>query len=137
LGGTVRAQQASEGALLFLAFLALTHLPAPHRPKLVLLEEPERGVYPKKLEELVLALKGWAQAAGETAPQIVMSTHSPYLASFFDSEEVTFLSRANGGGVRARPSAHPARPPGTPAPRPLALGPWRPFPAFYAPVGRR
>jgi predicted ATPase len=102
-GGTVRARQASEGVLLFLAFLALVHLPRPYRPKLVLLEEPERGVYPKKLEELIQSLRKWVEANGENAPQIVMSTHSPYVASFFRPEEVTFLSRAIGGGVRARP----------------------------------
>jgi predicted ATPase len=102
-GGVVRARQASEGVLLFLAFLALVHLPTEHRPKLILLEEPERGVYPKKLEELIQALKKWVEAAGETAPQIVMATHSPYVISFFQPEQVTFLSRAKGGGVRARP----------------------------------
>jgi predicted ATPase len=102
-GGIVRARQASEGVLLFLAFLALTHLPAPYRPKLVLLEEPERGVYPKKLEELIESLKKWVEASGENATQIVMATHSPYLISFFSPEEVTFLSRAKSGGVRARP----------------------------------
>ena len=102
-GGTVRARQASEGVLLFLAFLALTHLPAPQRPKLVLLEEPERGVYPKKLEELIRALHQWAQANGENAPQIVMATHSPYVISFFEPEQVTLLARGKDGGVRARP----------------------------------
>jgi energy-coupling factor transporter ATP-binding protein EcfA2 len=102
-GGTVHAREASEGALLFLAFLALVHLPAPHRPKLLLLEEPERGVYPKKLEELITALKSWVESSGENVPQIVMATHSPYLLSFFQPEEVTFLARAASGGVRARP----------------------------------
>jgi hypothetical protein len=102
-GGVIRASQASEGVFLFLAFLALVHLPAPHRPSLVLLEEPERGVYPKKLEELIQALKKWAAANGENAPQIVMATHSPYVISFFEPEQVTLLSRAKDGGVRARP----------------------------------
>jgi hypothetical protein len=103
-GRTVRAGQASEGVLLFLAFLALVHLPPPFRPKLVLLEEPERGVYPKKLAELIHALKSWIAAnRGEDAPQIVMSTHSPYLISLFEPNEVTYLSRKGGGGVHAYP----------------------------------
>jgi energy-coupling factor transporter ATP-binding protein EcfA2 len=102
-GGVVRARQASEGVLLFLAFLALVHLPPPNRPKLVLFEEPERGVYPKKLEELIRSLKKWVESNGENTPQIVISTHSPYLISFFGPEEVTFLARTMGGGVRARP----------------------------------
>jgi predicted ATPase len=102
-GGIVHARQASEGVLLFLAFLALVSLPVPYRPKLILLEEPERGVYPKKLEELILSLKNWVAASGENAPQIVMATHSPYVLTWFTPEEVTFLSRAKSGGVRARP----------------------------------
>jgi predicted ATPase len=102
-GGTVHSRQASEGALLFLAFLALVHLPPSNRPKLVLLEEPERGVYPKKLEELIQSLKKWGEISGQDGPQIVMATHSPYVLSFFEPEQVTFLSRAKSGGVKARP----------------------------------
>jgi energy-coupling factor transporter ATP-binding protein EcfA2 len=103
LGGTVRARQASEGVLLFLAFLALVYLPPPHRPKLVLLEEPERGVYPKKLGELIQSLKKWGEGGSDNTPQIVLTTHSPYVLTWFTPEEVTFLSRMKGGGVRARP----------------------------------
>jgi energy-coupling factor transporter ATP-binding protein EcfA2 len=102
-GKVVRARQASEGALLFLAFLALVHLPAPHRPKLLLLEEPERGVYPKKLEELIQSLKKWVEENAADATQVVMATHSPYVLSFFEPEQVTFLARSKTGGVRARP----------------------------------
>jgi hypothetical protein len=43
-GRLVHARQASEGVLLFLAFLALVHLPHPHKPRLILLEDLERGV---------------------------------------------------------------------------------------------
>jgi hypothetical protein len=103
-GGSVRARQASEGMLLFLAFLALSHLPPAHRPKLILVEDVERGVYPKKLRELVTALKKWvSEKADDDAPQIVLSTHSPYVLSFFEPKEVTFMTRVEGGGVRARP----------------------------------
>ncbi len=41
-GATVRAQQASDGAILFLGFLSLFYLPTP--PKLLLIEEPETGI---------------------------------------------------------------------------------------------
>ncbi|HUT91400.1 MAG TPA: hypothetical protein VMY37_18015 [Thermoguttaceae bacterium] len=39
-------------------------------------------------------------------PQIIQTTHSPYVLSFFEPEEVTFLSRSKDGPdapVRARP----------------------------------
>jgi hypothetical protein len=49
-------------------------------------------------------LKKWVSTrAAEDAPQIVLTTHSPFLASFFKPDEVTFLQRKEGGGVQARP----------------------------------
>jgi len=104
-GHTVRAQQASDGAILFLGFLALAHLPDP--PTLVLLEEPENGIYPKRLAEVIQLLKKMVyREEGPRFPQIILTTHSPYVLSFFEPEEVTFLSRDPNkpeAGVRARP----------------------------------
>src|SRR5208283_2343197 len=54
-GATVRAQQASDGAILFLGFLSLFYLPTP--PKLLLIEEPETGVYPKRLNQIIDILR--------------------------------------------------------------------------------
>ena len=104
-GQTVRAQQASDGAILFLGFLALAHLPEP--PTLLLIEEPENGIYPKRLGEVITLLKELVHRTdGVPFPQIILSTHSPYVLSFFEPEEVTFLSRdmsKEGAPVRARP----------------------------------
>ncbi len=104
-GHHVRTQQASDGAILFLAFLALARVPDP--PPLLLIEEPENGVYPERLKELAALLKGVAASNdGPKIPQIIMTTHSPYLLSSFKPEEVTFLSRPPGdpdAPVRARP----------------------------------
>ena len=104
-GDPVRAQQASDGAILFLGFLALAHVPDP--PTLLLLEEPENGIYPRRLGEVIKMLKELVHRTdGTPFPQIVMSTHSPYVLSFFEPEEVTFLSRPADkpdGPVRARP----------------------------------
>ena len=104
-GQTVRARQASDGAILFLGILALAHLPDP--PNLLLIEEPENGIYPKRLGEVITMLKELVtRTDGVRFPQIIMTTHSPYVLSFFDPEEVTFLSRPSDdpdGPVRARP----------------------------------
>jgi hypothetical protein len=104
-GHTVRACHVSDGAILILAFLAMSHLPNP--PNLLLLEEPENGIYPKRLGEVITLLKQMVNRdEGVRFPQIIMSTHSPYVLSFFEPEEVTFLSRPPGqpdGPVRARP----------------------------------
>jgi predicted ATPase len=99
--GPIRGEQASDGAILMLGFLALAHLPAP--PRLLLIEEPENAIYPKRLEQVITMLKEMAE--GVQIPQIVITTHSPYVLSFFDPEEVTFLSRPKDqphGPVRAR-----------------------------------
>ena len=48
-------------------------------------------------------LRRMIDEAGEKAPQIVFTTHSPYVLSFFQPDEVTFMSRGDDGSVRARP----------------------------------
>ncbi|MGD0897189.1 MAG: AAA family ATPase [Thermoguttaceae bacterium] len=104
-GHTIHAQQASDGAILFLGFLALSYLPEP--PTLLLIEEPENGIYPKRLAEVIQLLKQLVyRSEGPAFPQIILSTHSPYVLSFFEPDEVTFLSRPADnpeGAVRARP----------------------------------
>ena len=104
-GGTVRALHASDGAILLLGLLALAHLPEP--PRLLLLEEPENGMYPMRLEQIIKLLKEVVdRTEGVRFPQIILTTHSPYLLSFFGPEEVTLLSRsadAPDAPVRARP----------------------------------
>ena len=73
----------------------------------MLVEEPENGVYPKRLGQIIKLLKELVSRDVDVRfPQIIMSTHSPYVASFFEPEEVTFLSRPPDnpeGPVRARP----------------------------------
>lgn len=104
-GQKVRAQQASDGAILFLAFLALAYSPEP--PGILLIEEPENGVYPTRLGQIIKLLKDMVNRTdGVRFPQIIMTTHSPYLLSFFEPEEVTLLSRPAepaDAPVRARP----------------------------------
>jgi predicted ATPase len=79
----------------------------PEPPPLLLLEEPENGIYPKRLGEVITLLRQLVERTDSTPfPQIILSTHSPYVLSFFEPEEVTFLSRPPGkpnAPVRARP----------------------------------
>ena len=114
-GGTVRARHASDGEILLLGLLALAHLPEP--PRLLLLEEPENGVYPMRLEQIIKLLKGAVnRTEGIRFPQLILTTHSPYVLSFFDPEEVTLLSRppdAPDAPVRARAIAQRAEYPRT------------------------
>ena len=88
------ARHASDGEALFLGLLALAR---PQPPNLLLIEEPENGIYPKRLGEVIELLKQMVhRTEGVPFPQIILSTHSPYVLSFFEPEEVTFLSRAPG-----------------------------------------
>jgi predicted ATPase len=103
-GRTIRAQQASDGAILVLGLLALIH--SPEAPKLLLIEEPEKGIYPKRLEEVIGLIRRLQETpSGRTAPQVIMTTHSPYLLSSFHPDEVTLMVRRDGGSgpVEARP----------------------------------
>jgi predicted ATPase len=102
-GRRIRAQQSSDGAILFLGLLALIHSPDP--PNLLLIEEPEKGVYPKRLEEVIRLIRRLHEApSGRPAPQIIMTTHSPYLLSSFHPDEVTLMVRKDGSGpVQAHP----------------------------------
>ena len=101
-GRTIRAQQASDGAILFLGLLALIHSPEP--PKLLLIEEPEKGVYPKRLEEVIGLIRRLQEApSGRAAPQIIMTTHSPYLLSSFHPDEVTLMVRRERRAAPSRP----------------------------------
>ena len=90
---TIRAQHASDGAILFLGFLALRRT-CPIPPALLLIEEPENGVYPSATWPGHHTVKATGEPTeGVRFPQIILTTHSPYVLSFFEPEEVTLLSR--------------------------------------------
>ena len=98
------AQSASEGTLLVLGVLAVLHLPG--APKLLLLDDIERGLHPSAQKEFVSCLREVLKARPDT--QIIATTHSPYLVDSFAPEEVNVLSRDGHGAVRARLlSEHP------------------------------
>ena len=104
-GLRLSASQVSDGAIFFLGLLALAHVPNP--PKLLLIEEPDACIAPKRLAEMVQLIRDLVEReAGPAFPQIILTTRSPYLLSAFAPEEVTCMIRDSddpGKGVRARP----------------------------------
>lgn len=82
-GLTIQADRASTGLKMMLFFVALAYHPSP--PDLVLLEEPENGVHPKRLREIVRLLRSITvgELGGHPA-QVVLTTHSPYLLDSID-----------------------------------------------------
>ncbi|MBX7155136.1 MAG: AAA family ATPase [Candidatus Kapaibacterium sp.] len=86
-GNTFWADELSEGTLYFLALLCIIHQPNP--PRLLLLEEPEKGIHPRRLRETLNLI---FELAEEKDIQVIMSTHSPYVVDYFsDIPESVFV----------------------------------------------
>lgn len=94
------ADQVSDGTMLLLAFLTLQYQNPPI--DVVAIEEPERGLHPYLLGELVGVLRRLAHGEiGSRPVQILLATHSPTLLNHLKPDEVRFLSRlADDGAVR-------------------------------------
>jgi predicted ATPase len=97
-GTVIPAAQMSDGVLLVLAYLAI--LKSPNPPRLLLIEEPENGVHPKRLSEVLSILRTLVKEQSHT--QIVMTTHSPYVLDEFKPEEVTICTKGADGAVSTR-----------------------------------
>lgn len=84
---------------MILAYLTVLYLPEP--PRLLLVEEPENGIHPKRIEDVLNLLRELVREQGRT--QVVMTTHSPYVVDLFKPEEVTLCRRdADGATVAHR-----------------------------------
>lgn len=86
-GVRVSARRMSEGLLYFLAFAAIRHIDP---PSLLLVEEPENGLHPARIREVVRMLRVIAEEMGT---QVVMATHSPLVVNELKPEEVTVVTR--------------------------------------------
>ncbi|MFT6961057.1 MAG: putative ATPase [Flammeovirgaceae bacterium] len=81
------AEDLSEGVLYFVAILAIIHQPNP--PKLLLLEELEKGIHPRRIGEVIDYLE---QLAEDKDIQIILTTHSPIVVDRFShSPESIFV----------------------------------------------
>jgi predicted ATPase len=103
-GLTIRADEASVGVRLLLFFVALTYHPSP--PKLILLEEPENGVHPSRLADIVALLRDITKGVHCGHPaQVILTTHSPYLLDHIDVDEdqVLVFRREDDGSRTAEP----------------------------------
>ncbi|MGA2262679.1 MAG: AAA family ATPase [Acidobacteriota bacterium] len=94
----IPASQASDGTLLVLAYLTILYLPEP--PRVVLVEEPENGIHPKRLQDVLKVLRELVQE--QTRTQVILTTHSPYVLDLFKPEEVTLCQRTQDGSVTLR-----------------------------------
>jgi predicted ATPase len=94
-GKKLHADGVSDGAILALAFLAITTAPEP--PRVLLVEEPENGVHYSRLKQVIGLLNGIAKKD----VQVIITTHSPYLLDLVAPEDVRVFSKDGEGAVHA------------------------------------
>jgi predicted ATPase len=88
------ASVASDGTLRVLALLAALYDPA--RPGMICFEEPENGVQPTRLRDLVRYLRELVQEqlgvanADEPLTQLLLATHSPVVLTALGNDDVVF-----------------------------------------------
>jgi ABC-type uncharacterized transport system ATPase subunit len=91
----IPASLVSEGLLYFLAFSMLRHL-AP--TSVLLVEEPENGLHPARVREVVKALR----EISTTKAQVLIATHSPLVINELAGDEVSVITRTAERGTEAR-----------------------------------
>lgn len=101
-GERIPARLASDGTLRVLALLAAAF--APHGPKVICIEEPENGIYPRRLRDLLKILRERTlPCEGEPLPpQIILTTHSPVaISALRDTPEcIRFVDTVRRNGQR-------------------------------------
>lgn len=103
-GASIPADLLSEGTVLALGLL--TKLREPGRPRLVLLDDIDRGLHLAAQGELVAILRDILEL--QAGLQIVCTTHSPYLLDLFKPEEVRVMALDSARRTRVRAlSEHP------------------------------
>jgi predicted ATPase len=101
-GSKVRipATQASEGALLLTAYLALVY---GDTPEILLIEEPENGLHPKRLKEVIQLFRDISTGkVGNRPRQVIVTTHNPILLNEAQPEEVRVVTRSLEGGTSVK-----------------------------------
>ncbi len=99
---TIPAELASQGALLLTAFLALAY--DKKTPALLLVEEPENGLHPERLQMVIEILRRISLGeVGNRKRQVIVTTHSPLLLNYIKPEEVRVFVRNREGGTQVTP----------------------------------
>jgi energy-coupling factor transporter ATP-binding protein EcfA2 len=95
-GARIESNRFSEGLLYHLAFTALHHLDP---VRLLLVEEPENGLHPARIAEVVRILRAIVEESGA---QVIMATHSPLVVNELRPEEVSVVTRTAAEGTKVK-----------------------------------
>jgi ABC-type branched-subunit amino acid transport system ATPase component len=93
-GTKVPAEFMSEGLLYYLAFAAVQYL---ERPAVVLVEEPENGLHPARIAEVMKILREISKTT-----QVIIATHSPLVVNELSPDEVSVVTRTKEKGTSVR-----------------------------------
>ena len=97
-GDAYWAEDLSDGTLYFLALLCIVHQPNP--PEILLLEEPENGIHPRRIKEMLDYIFDLAE---DKNIQVVMTTHNTYVIDQFkDIPEAIFVFDKEGDETKVR-----------------------------------
>lgn len=96
-GTEVGPREMSEGMLYWLAFAIIQYLAT---PGILLIEEPENGLHPTRIAEVMRVLREVA-----TRTQVIVATHSPLVINELAPEEVTVVTRTPEHGTICTPLA--------------------------------
>ena len=98
---TIPGSLASGGALLLTAYLTLAYS---RTPGLLLIEEPENGLHPSRLEMVLALLRKMSRGeVGNCRRQVVVTTHNPLLLNYARPEEVRVFVRHPDQGTKVIP----------------------------------
>lgn len=100
----IPAHSLSEGTLIVIGLLSV--LTSASRPRLLLLDNIERGLHPKAMGEFIAQIRRILNQYPDL--QIVATTHSPYLLDHFDPKEIRLcLVDPQSGASCAAMTEHP------------------------------
>jgi predicted ATPase len=104
-GRVFRAPEISDGVLLLIALTTVIHLGFGRPPTILGIEEPDRGIHPRRIRDIVDQLRRLAARGC----QVVVTTHSPILLDEFrdEPESILLLDRDDEGTHITRLSDHP------------------------------
>lgn len=93
-GTFIPAEAMSEGLLYYLAFAALRYIDP---PAILLIEEPENGLHPARIAEVMRVLRELSKTT-----QIILATHSPLVINELEPHEVSIITRTRETGTQAK-----------------------------------
>lgn len=105
LNRPVQLSSMSDGELTFLALLSLIYAPPELGAPVSCIEEPENHLHPKLIETLYQVLMQHQISLGDTAGQVILTTHSPLLVDKASIDELIVIEKKNGETMCSYPSA--------------------------------